>query len=150
MTREHGLIARAACWLAVLALIAAQAGGGGGGDGPGSTAQLHDQLPAQLATWADPRYRNCTVRVSWRHILEDPSMYSTGGLGRHMVPDVYEVWLCAAQHPCAPAGDELCFAYHEQRYGFVPLALESQLHLHHPPVPNFPKIGLEITCKKGQ
>ena len=38
----------------------------------------------------------------------------TGGLGKLMTVDEYEVWLCDTKHECAPEGDMMCFTFNEK------------------------------------
>jgi len=35
----------------------------------------------------------------------------TGGLGKYMVDDEYENWLCSDEHICASNGDYMCFVW---------------------------------------
>ena len=46
--------------------------------------------------------QGCSVDASWLEIVRSPETgrYSTGGLGKRMVLDEYEVWLCDRHDPC--------------------------------------------------
>jgi hypothetical protein len=56
--------------------------------------------------------------------------YTAGGLGKLMVLDSFEVWLCASSpHPCAAPSDPVCFTYSEIDSVFVPWGFSSALGL---------------------
>ena len=46
--------------------------------------------------------QGCSVDASWLEIVRSPETgrYSTGGLGKRMVLDEYEVWLCDRHDAC--------------------------------------------------
>jgi hypothetical protein len=54
--------------------------------------------------------------------------YFTGGLGRLMMKDQNEVWICAKGDACSPAGDMECYVFNERLNKFEPLALYLRLH----------------------
>jgi len=79
----------------------------------------------------DPKLSSCRQEKSWGQITrsrEWGTRYFTGGLGRLMMKDLYEVWICAKGDACSPAGDMMCYVFHEGLNKFEPLALNSQLH----------------------
>ena len=50
--------------------------------------------------------------------------FFTGGLGKLMILDENEVWLCDNRDSCAPAGDMMCYVYSEQLERFPSYSLE--------------------------
>ena len=59
---------------------------------------------------------------------------NTGGLGAWMIPDVFEIWVCASTpHPCAAVNDPFCFTYSEIDEVFVPWGFKSILQLEFAP-----------------
>jgi len=75
---------------------------------------------------------HCFLPMTWKQLRTGWSGhgYVTGGLGKLMVLDVFEVWLCAAlPHPCAAPSDPVCFTYSEVNSVFVPWGLNSTLDL---------------------
>ena len=84
-----------------------------------------------LSSLMDPAVSNCRLELSWKHILSD-LRFRTGGLGKLMVPDVFEVWVCDMMDPClktsaTAAGDAMCYAFNETSSFFVPLASNSRV-----------------------
>jgi len=55
--------------------------------------------------------------------------FRTGGLGKIMVPDQFEVWVCDRFDACVPSGkvDMMCYTFNEQSHNFVPLDLNSEV-----------------------
>jgi len=96
-------------------------GAGAGGGGGGGIQHLKN---ASLSS--------CMLHATWQDMIESAeweTRFATGGLGKLMVPDLYEVWLCDSKHECAAPGDMMCFTFNEQGEYFEPLALNSQLQL---------------------
>ena len=84
-----------------------------------------------LSSLMDPAVSHCRLELSWKHILSD-LRFRTGGLGKLMVPDVFEVWVCDMMDPClktsaTAAGDAMCYAFNETSSFFVPLASNSRV-----------------------
>jgi len=80
-------------------------------------------------------WQGCSLPASWREISQEERRYETGGLGRLMIEDEYEVWLCdwnfhsnCEMMPYWPTNDLMCFTYNERTKIFEPLGLNSQLH----------------------
>eukprot|EP00961_Rhodomonas_salina_P291638 3932179-Rhodomonas_salina.1 len=70
-------------------------------------------------------FLHCELPVTWGDIFgcKKPGLcpYKTGGLGRLMVKDEVEAWVCV-EHACAGASADprFCFVYHEQQALFIP------------------------------
>jgi hypothetical protein len=78
----------------------------------------------------DPSFSGCPLNSTWKEIISSRqlgSRYVTGGLGKLMTEDEYEVWLCDTMHTCAPQ-DMMCFTFNERAKVFEPLGLNSNLH----------------------
>ena len=45
--------------------------------------------------------------------------FETGGLGHLLVKDVYEVWVCVADHACSDPSHEVCVCIIEAPFGVV-------------------------------
>ena len=73
---------------------------------------------------------HCSVSLTWKQLRNGWSNYGyvTGGLGKLMIVDSFEVWLCASSpHQCAATNDPFCFTYSEVNSVFVPWGLNSTL-----------------------
>lgn len=84
-------------------------------------------VPKHLAPFSS--IQNCSL-PTWKQIKPHlrSGDYITGGLGRLMIVDKFEVWVCAsAPHPCATEGDRMCFTYGELDRVFIPWGLMSVL-----------------------
>jgi hypothetical protein len=79
------------------------------------------------------QYLTCTCPLTWRDLHKDFTFFEstsrTGGLGKLMVEDKYENWMCTIDHMCAPAGDYMCFVWGEVERRFIPWGLNSELKL---------------------
>jgi len=51
----------------------------------------------------------------------------SGGLGKLMVKDKFEVWLCCYDNDCSRPGDPFCFVFDEEAFAFVPWGYNSEL-----------------------
>jgi len=103
-----------ACCSDMQSICSAGAGGGGGGG-------IQDLMDASFA--------GCSLHQTWQDMIESSeweTRFATGGLGKMMEEDHYEVWLCDSQHACA-LGDMMCFTFNEQSMQFEPLGLNSHL-----------------------
>ena len=87
----------------------------------------HVCVPEGLRQHADVAH--CAVEEGWHQILNHwktmplGDRFTTGGLGKLMVIDEFEVWLCDKQAPCMPANAanaEVCYAFSERHLVFVP------------------------------
>jgi len=88
------------------------------------------QIASSLDTLFDPNLSSCRQEHSWQEITTPAMMdvrFFTGGLGKLMILDENEVWLCDNRDSCAPAGDMICYVYNEQLERFEALALNSRL-----------------------
>ena len=97
-------------------------------DVKGTTVCVPDHLtPAETV-------EDCSLSLTWKELRNGWSDYGyvTGGLGKLMVLDLFEVWLCAhSPHPCAAPSDPVCFTYSEVDSVFVPWGFNSTLDLGH-------------------
>jgi hypothetical protein len=110
-----------------------------------STVDYLSQQVAQLSKQnnfsqvATP-YITCNIRMSWQQIGQNLKLQKesktrnpdlvTGGLGRLMIPDKFEVWICSRHDLCAPGGDDfMCYVFDEKRSIFVPWGKNSELQL---------------------
>ena len=110
-----------------------------------STVDYLSQQVAQLSKQNDfsqvaTPYITCNIRMSWQQIGQNLKLQKesktmkpdlvTGGLGRLMIPDLFEVWICSRHDLCAPGGDDfMCYVFDEKRSIFVPWGKNSELHL---------------------
>ena len=78
-------------------------------------------------------YAHCSIAQTWADILDSPDLkkrYRSGGLGKWMVPDEYEVWLCDGYDLChggLSGKDMMCYAFNEKLRSFLPLGPNSKL-----------------------
>lgn len=79
-------------------------------------------------------FLHCKLPVTWGDIFgcKKPGLcpYKTGGLGRLMVKDEVEAWVCV-EHACAGASADprFCFVYHEQQALFIPWGTNQELRM---------------------
>ena len=79
-----------------------------------------------------PAVEHCSLSLTWKQLRKGWSGYGyvTGGLGKVMIVESFEVWLCASSpHPCAAPRDPVCFTYSEVDGIFVPWGFNSTLDL---------------------
>ena len=69
---------------------------------------------ASVHGWGSSTYKHCTLDKTIQHLTRsksagEPIVFATGGLGRFLVANVYEVWICLSNvdHPCARHGDHV-------------------------------------------
>ena len=73
---------------------------------------------------------HCVLDQTWQEISLQWDSFFTGGLGRELVVDEWEVWLCASDVPCAlERGGLVCFTYSEAHQVFVPWGDNKHLSL---------------------
>merc|ERR1711998_543204 len=78
---------------------------------------------------------SCFLNYTWDDLIlnEFPTRntdFKTGGLGRLMVKDNFEVWLCEKNHTCVnDSEDFFCFTYDERNGVFYPWGLMSELKI---------------------
>ena len=90
------------------------------------------QAPRPTYTHVHVHIRDPCATESHAHMLSfsQTHTHTAGGLGELMVPDSFEVWVCASlPHPCATHNDAVCFTYSEVDLVFVPWAYNSTLKL---------------------
>jgi len=79
--------------------------------------------------YPSPEVEHCVFGKTWRDVLGSRALFATGGLGKRLCPE-WEVWVCAAAHPCVEREDDwTCFTYSERHKVFVPWGLNSALHV---------------------
>jgi rhodanese-related sulfurtransferase len=84
----------------------------------------HVCVPEGLRQHADVAH--CAFDKSWRQIISHwqtmplSDRFTTGGLGKLMAMDEFEVWLCDKQTPCTLANAEVCYVFSERHLVFVP------------------------------
>ena len=98
-------------------------------------------VPSELNyKWETQEYSHCHCDWTWKemrerfksHFYDEGPRYRTGALGKLMVPDKYEVWLCIEDHYCSDLSSSdswFCWVFNEQTQHFVPWAPNSKLHL---------------------
>ena len=74
-----------------------------------------------------PEVSSCELEHSWQELLKDESRFSTGGLGKLMVKNQIEVWVCDNHSPCLDQQGSVCYTYDEVSEVFVPWGLRSQV-----------------------
>ena len=102
-----------------------------GGTVPGTVINDGNNGGPSLDVLFDPKLSACRQEKSWGQLsrsVEWGTRYFTGGLGKLMMKDQYEVWICAKGDSCSPAGDMMCYVFNERLKKFEPLALNSRLH----------------------
>ena len=75
-----------------------------------------------------PVVHDCVLEKTWEQLRELGRVFTTGGLGREMVADEFEVWVCTRHSSCGSAAGAVCFTYREGLEVFVPWGLESELN----------------------
>ena len=102
-------------------------------------AQVESTLYGEwrLEDMMDPALRHCSLAATWDDIVQDQNpaekvqRFFTGGLGKRMIPRVFETWVCDIEDKCAPrfpyALDPMCYVFNEQTLKFRPVALNSRL-----------------------
>ena len=55
---------------------------------------------------------------------------ATGGLGRKMIPNKIEVWVCSRPDRCATSEEDfMCYVFDEQEHVFLPWGRNSELKI---------------------
>jgi len=70
-----------------------------------------------------PGVANCSVENSWKEILATTkgARYSMGGLGKFLLKNRFENWLCDKNAPCLPSEENgVCYIFDEILKVFVP------------------------------
>ncbi|EKX33100.1 hypothetical protein GUITHDRAFT_148161 [Guillardia theta CCMP2712] len=71
----------------------------------------------------------CYAGSSWKNISRDPlKTFITGGLGKQMLKDKKEVWMCLqGQGTCGWFNDAYCYVYDESWSAFIPWDYQTKL-----------------------
>ena len=77
-------------------------------------------MPPALQTRADVTQCALDDGLDWKGVRGQRQRYETGGLGKMMVVDKWEVWLCDKQSPCKSADEVICYTYSEEFKVFMP------------------------------
>ena len=80
-----------------------------------------------------PHVAHCVLGLTWRQLRDlGPVAFaaaaSTGGLGKLLVLDEFEAWLCSTLSSCGGAGGAVCFTFSEAREVFVPWGYARELN----------------------
>jgi cysteine-rich repeat protein len=105
------------------------------GDGCSSSCTVEEWFSnAAPFNFRDDRFRSCKNALTWTQIRAESGRFFTGGLGKWLVEDRMEVWVCDKSPNCPSdiwsssfAGQMLCSVYMEKGELFVPLGLNSNL-----------------------
>jgi len=121
--------------------------GGGSADGSGGDAGNCEVIEISgigvcvpSSVYPSTAMRDCRMNENWQHIASTEEVYAryrTGGLGKLMRADQFEVWICSLQPApdssplsCSiPQGDVMCYTFSEVHHVFVPWGLNSELKL---------------------
>jgi len=77
-----------------------------------------------------PNVSHCVFGNTWKDIITMKARFYTGGLGKLMTNDKWEVWVCQVDHACsATENDRVCFTYSEEHHVFVPWGYSRHLHI---------------------
>uniref|UniRef100_A0A7S4PKR1 Uncharacterized protein n=1 Tax=Guillardia theta TaxID=55529 RepID=A0A7S4PKR1_GUITH len=103
--------------------------------GKDSTSIATTLIPTTTPTGPAPRtwtlhsdYLRCRLRHKWQELRMNNTI-KTGGLGKLMVVDKFEVWLCSYLDSCAGPRNAFCYVYDEEEEEFIPWGLEDELML---------------------
>ena len=81
-----------------------------------------------------PHVAHCSFGQTWSQLRQlgkaaFDRTFSTGGLGKLLVVDEFEVWLCTTLSSCGGADGAVCFTFSEARKVFVPWGYARDLKL---------------------
>ena len=94
--------------------------------------------PSTVPPWNQLQYKSCQPLFdSWadmrRRLDEGSLVVKTGGLGKLMVPEQFESWVCVRDDACALGGDYFfCYVFNEVTRLFVAWDQNSKLKLFRP------------------
>jgi len=73
---------------------------------------------------------HCVLGLTWAQLRPSAvaSAVSTGGLGKALVVDEFETWLCSTLSSCGSVGGAVCFTFSEAREVFVPWGYARELN----------------------
>ena len=116
-----------------------------GDDGSSTRSSTQEWYPSMSPTWLPDtssvppwnqlQYKSCQPLFdSWadmrRRLDEGSLVIKTGGLGKLMVLEEYESWVCVRDDACALGGDDFfCYVFNEATSLFVPWDQNSKLKL---------------------
>ena len=93
----------------------------------GSTGQPEAYLCVPPKLQPQAAVAHCTFDLSWEELLEHEDRLTTGGLGKLMIEEQFEVWVCDSAPPClagaGQTGAVVCYTYSEEYSIFVPWGL---------------------------
>jgi hypothetical protein len=76
---------------------------------------------------------NCKLDKSWEELSleyeEDQNVLFTGGLGKLLIEDTMENWMCYRDHECSTDGNYMCWVYHEKEHRWMPWGKNRRLGL---------------------
>ena len=77
-----------------------------------------------------PHVAHCVLGLTWAQLRPGAvaGAVSTGGLGKALVVDEFEAWLCSTLSSCGGAGGAVCFTFSEAREVFVPWGYARELN----------------------
>jgi len=97
---------------------------------------------------------SCKLDLTWKDLTnmlqQDESVFVTGGLGKRMTENEFEVWICMKNNECTyDPHNPMCFVYDEQDKKFLPWAHNDDLKLFAPS--DFTRRSLtEVVWKKSK
>jgi len=76
---------------------------------------------------------HCILELTWVQLrglkpVASSGAVSTGGLGKLLVMDEFEAWLCTTLSSCGGADGSVCFTFSEAREVFVPWGYARELN----------------------
>ena len=84
--------------------------------------------------YTDPAMQHCQLHKSWEELVgehfHDETVLVTGGLGKLMEENRFEVWLCYRDHECSTAENYMCWIYDEVQHRWLPWATNFDLELY--------------------
>jgi len=99
--------------------------------GAGNCVYPEQDYHQNIHYFKNSKFQGCLLEVAtWSQIIRDSEYtvrYKTGGLGKLMIQDEYEVWLCDRKDKCLVSQDMMCYIYNEKSKIFEPVDLQSNL-----------------------
>ena len=93
---------------------------------------------SRIPSWNQTQHKHCQpIFASWQDLraqFKSGLLARTGGLGKLMIPYVYETWVCVVNDLCSLGGDQFfCYVFDERMERFVPWDQHFKLQLFEPP-----------------
>jgi len=91
-------------------------------------------IPERLME-AKSKYGDCREERTWADLttlqmdLTNPMKPRSGGLGKLMIKDKFEVWLCCFDNACSRPNDPFCYVFDEEAFIFAPWGYNSELEI---------------------